>query len=66
LLGGSFGKETSFGRTVEKNVQLDGLKTKIVTLIERYAKDKEPSETFYAFCSRHTTEELSHFLNVER
>ena len=66
LLGGSFGKETSFGRTVEKNVQLDGLKTKIVTLIERYAKDKGPNETFYAFCSRHTTEELSHFLKVER
>jgi sulfite reductase beta subunit-like hemoprotein len=62
LLGGSHGKEPMFGRTVEEKVQFGSLKTRIVSILKLYMKNKEPTETFSTFCNRHTVEELSRYL----
>jgi sulfite reductase beta subunit-like hemoprotein len=64
LLGGSFGLTPTFGKIVVDKVPFEELKVRLVTLFNEYDRDKEPSETLYSFCNRHTTEELSHLLSL--
>jgi sulfite reductase beta subunit-like hemoprotein len=65
LLGGCYGSETSFGRVVEKNVPLDGLKPILVSLLRNYGEHRTPSEELGSFCRRRSILELRAYLNGE-
>ena len=63
FLGGGVGEQESFGRRIGVRIPSNELAERMAQLFTRYQQERKESETFQAFCLRHSNEELAAMLD---
>jgi len=58
LIGGGSGAESKLGREIYRSISADEVPPRVEAILRGFLAHRMPSESFHAFASRHTVEEL--------
>jgi ferredoxin-nitrite reductase len=62
FVGGGAGCDAALGREIARDIPADALPLRIESLLRGYLAARKPGESFHAFASHHTLEQLAALL----